>query len=109
MKVADQARAFTIPGGGGLRAFTHWLDQQHEQEVGEAEASVSEESDDLVRLMTIHAAKGLEFPVVLLANLNGDVRRPEGPFGDPVNRRIAFRVGTGKTGQFRSSDFDDWA
>jgi ATP-dependent exoDNAse (exonuclease V) beta subunit len=63
MKVADQARAFTVSGGGGLRAFTRWLDQQQDEEVGEAEASVSEESDDLVRLMTIHAAKGLEFPM----------------------------------------------
>ena len=109
LKVADQARAFTVSGGGGLRAFTHWLDQQQDQEVGEAEASVSEESDDLVRLMTIHAAKGLEFPIVLLANLAGDVRRPEGPFSDPVDRRVAFRVGTGKTGHFLTSDFDDRA
>ena len=95
LKVADQARAFTVSGGGGLRAFTRWLDEQQDQEVGEAEASVSEESDDIVRLMTIHAAKGLEFPVVLLANMNIDARRPEGPFSDPGARRVAFRVGTG--------------
>ena len=109
MKVADQARAFTVSGGGGLRAFTRWLSQQEDQEVGEAEASVSEESDDLVRIMTIHAAKGLEFPIVLLANTNADARKPEGPFGDPVQRRIAFRVGTAKTGHFTTSDFEDWA
>ena len=109
LKVADQARAFTVSGGGGLRAFTRWLDQQQDQEVGEAEASVSEESDDIVRLMTIHAAKGLEFPIVLLANLNTDARRPEGPFSDPVAQRVAFRVGTGKTGHFLTSDFTDWA
>jgi ATP-dependent helicase/nuclease subunit A len=109
MKVAEQARAFTVSGGGGLRAFTRWLSQQEDQEIGEAEASVSEESDDLVRLMTIHAAKGLEFPIVLLANTNADARRPEGPFSDPVGRRIAFRLGTAKTLHFKTSDFDDWA
>jgi ATP-dependent helicase/nuclease subunit A len=109
LKVADLARAFTVSGGGGLRAFTRWLDQQEDEEIGEAEASVSEESDDLVRLMTIHAAKGLEFPIVLLANMSADVQRPQGPFGDPVERRIGFRVGTGKTGHFMTADFDEWA
>lgn len=109
MKVGDQARAFTVSGGGGLRAFTRWLSQQEDQEVGLAEASVSEESDDVVRLMTIHAAKGLEFPIVLLANTNSDVSKPGGPFSDPVGRRIAFRVGTAKTLHFQTSDLDDWA
>jgi ATP-dependent exoDNAse (exonuclease V) beta subunit len=109
LKVADQARAFTVSGGGGLRAFTRWLGRQEDQEVGEAEASVSEESDDLVRLMTIHASKGLEFPIVLLANTNTDVIKPDGPFSDPLTSRVAFRVGTGSTGHFATSDFDDWA
>ncbi|MGI8729972.1 MAG: UvrD-helicase domain-containing protein [Solirubrobacteraceae bacterium] len=110
LKVADQARAFTVSGGGGLRAFTRWLSQQQDEEAGESEASVSEESDDLVRLMTIHAAKGLEYPIVVLANANAGERKPEGPFSDPATNRVAFRLGTQKkTGWFMTSDFEDWA
>ncbi|MEJ7784253.1 MAG: UvrD-helicase domain-containing protein [Solirubrobacteraceae bacterium] len=109
LKVADQARAFTVSGGGGLRAFTRWLSQQQDEEAGESEASVSEETDDLVRLMTIHAAKGLEYPIVVAANTNTGERKPEGPFSDPSTHRVAFRLGTQKTGQFATPDFDDWA
>ena len=64
LEVVDQARAFTRAGGGGLRAFTRWLASNSDEEASEADAGVAEESDDVVRLMTIHAAKGLEFPIV---------------------------------------------
>ena len=108
LKVVDLARAFTVSGGGGLRAFTRWLATQQDEEAGEAEASVSEEADDVVRVMTIHAAKGLEFPIVALANVNASPRAPEGPFSDPAAHRVAFRVGTARAGRFATADFESW-
>ena len=45
-------------------------------ERGEAsEAPVLEEDSDGVRLMTLHSAKGLEFPVVILADLTTGLSR----------------------------------
>ena len=54
-------------GASSFRGFVRWL-EQNAQETGAADATVVEESSDGVRIMTVHAAKGLEFPVVVLCD-----------------------------------------
>ncbi|HEX3462174.1 MAG TPA: 3'-5' exonuclease, partial [Acidimicrobiales bacterium] len=68
--VADQARQFTDVHGGDLRRYLAWVDVQRRQDVRAREVVLPESDDDAVRVMTIHGAKGLEFPVVFLAGLN---------------------------------------
>jgi ATP-dependent helicase/nuclease subunit A len=51
------------------------------QQPYEPPAQILEENDNVVRLMTVHQAKGLEFPVVLLADVG---RRPENDTRNPV-------------------------
>ena len=46
------------------------------REAREGEAALESEGLDAVRLMTIHRAKGLEFPVVCVADLGRPARRP---------------------------------
>ena len=53
------------------------LELQMERAAAEAEAPLHLESEDAVRIMTIHAAKGLEFPVVILADLGRQAQRPQ--------------------------------
>ena len=53
----------------------------------------SEERDDIVRIMTIHAAKGLEFPIVASANVEWEGRNQVPPVPDAVNHRVDFTVG----------------
>jgi ATP-dependent helicase/nuclease subunit A len=54
-------------GASSFRGFIAWLEQNADSS-GAADASVVEESSDGVRIMTVHAAKGLEFPVVVLCD-----------------------------------------
>lgn len=73
-RVADLARTFEATGGVSFRGFVEDLTAQAER--GEAaEAPVLEEDSDGVRLMTLHSAKGLEFPVVILADLTTGLSR----------------------------------
>lgn len=49
-----------------LGAFSHYLNDLSDREVREGEATL--DTAGVVRLMTVHASKGLEFPVVVLAD-----------------------------------------
>jgi ATP-dependent helicase/nuclease subunit A len=104
VKLADQARAFSASGAGGLRAFARWLADQRASS-DEAEANVAEEMDEVVRVMTIHAAKGLEFPIVALANLGGRPQSHVEPVPDRRAHRLHLRIKRGED-VFKTPGFD---
>ncbi len=68
--LVEQARAFASAGGSGLRAFLEWVQRQADEGARVTETPVPESDEDAVRIMTVHASKGLEFPVVILTGLN---------------------------------------
>jgi ATP-dependent helicase/nuclease subunit A len=91
-RVADLARSYEVSGGISFRGFVEELAAQAEKEDA-AEAPVLEEDSDGVRLMTVHGAKGLEFPVVILADLTANIaaREPD-QFVDGSRRLCAMRL-----------------
>ncbi len=67
--LVDQARAYTDAVGGTLRDYLAWAEMQGAEGARVVESVVPETDDDAVRIMTIHGAKGLEFPIVVCSGM----------------------------------------
>ena len=72
--VGELARQYEAGGGLSFRGFVERLRDEAE-DTRAAEAPILEEGSDGVRLMTVHKAKGLEFPVVLLVDVGAELFR----------------------------------
>ena len=68
LHISDLARRYEAEGGLSFRGFVDTLHDASSR-AESPEAPILEEGSDGVRLMTVHKAKGLEFPVVLLADI----------------------------------------
>jgi ATP-dependent helicase/nuclease subunit A len=68
--IIDQARAWSEATGGNLRQYLNWVDMQTAEGARVAESILPESDDDAVRIMTIHAAKGLEFPITIVSGMS---------------------------------------
>ncbi|MCU1454630.1 MAG: putative ATP-dependent helicase [Acidimicrobiales bacterium] len=72
--IVDQARSFTEAGGGGLRRFLKWADLQRSEGTRVHEPLQAETDDDAVSILTIHGAKGLEFPITIVSGTTTEAR-----------------------------------
>ena len=111
MRLMEQARRFSASGSGGLRQFAAWLSRQREEEQA-GDARIAERADDAVLITTIHGSKGLEFPVVVLANLGIQRKKVHEPIPDRANHLIHVRVKNGDDefltpGYQAHSDYED--
>ncbi len=93
LHIAELARQFEMGGGVSFRGFVEELRVAAETAQA-SEAPILEEDSDGVRMMTVHKAKGLEFPVVILADLTCKLSRPDaGRWIDPSGRLCALKLG----------------
>jgi ATP-dependent helicase/nuclease subunit A len=92
-KLVRMARQFDEQGGFTLADFVGRLRADLRAATKETQAATTDEKGEIVRLMSIHQAKGLEFPIVVLPDLDrkrpGELKRvafdPElGPLVNPV-------------------------
>lgn len=68
LHIAELARQYEARGAVSFRGFVEELLQAAE-EGKQPEATIYEEGSEGVRMMTVHRAKGLEFPIVILADI----------------------------------------
>jgi len=105
--VVDQARAWSDVGNGNLQSFIFWITQQTAENARPVETVLSENDDDSVQIMTIHAAKGLEFPIAVVAGLPLQAKTESGVrvghTPDANLPEVKIRKGLETFG------FDDWA
>ena len=102
-----RAAEFAEGEGDSLRPFVQWLAQRQTQDLSEAESPTSEVAGDVVRIMTIHQAKGLEYPIVILPKLasgNGPdntkviVNRATDPETGRPGNTLDIQIGKAKEG-----------
>ena len=93
LHIADLARRYEMEGGLSFRGF---VDTLHEASgrADSPEAPILEEGSEGVRLMTVHKAKGLEFPVVILADIGCKLSQDEASrYLDSTRKLCAIRIG----------------
>ena len=90
----DRARAFAAAGETSLRAYISWTTRQREEQARALETAVQESDEGAVRVMTIHAAKGLEFPILVLAGLGAGANNQRDPvLFDRLNGQVEVKAG----------------
>jgi ATP-dependent helicase/nuclease subunit A len=92
-KLARMARSFQELRGPDIEGFVRFVTDLGAAGASAQEAPAEEEGSDSVRLLTIHAAKGLEFKVVVVADAGRGKPRPS---SDEIlclpDGRLGFRV-----------------
>lgn len=71
----EKAISFEKTSYRGVFSFTRYIDQLNEYEVDFGEADVTDGTTDVVRIMTIHKSKGLQFPVVFVSGCGRELNR----------------------------------
>lgn len=87
--LVDKAAEFERTSFHGLFNFLRYIDKIQKYEIDMGEADTLSENDDVVRIMSIHKSKGLEFPIVFVADMEKKYNLRD------LSERVGFHVDYG--------------
>ncbi|HSP63037.1 MAG TPA: UvrD-helicase domain-containing protein [Pyrinomonadaceae bacterium] len=105
-KLFRLAEQFEKTGANLIRDFVNYVEEFDAVGGRESEGQM-DKSADVVRLMTIHQAKGLEFPVVIIPDLHREPIRRDAPFILDRRRGLSLRVPDGRGQMVRGAFLDE--
>jgi ATP-dependent helicase/nuclease subunit A len=91
-KLMRMAREYEADEGRDLRGFIDFVAERDLVQAGEGQAPLEAEDLDAVRLMTVHRAKGLEFPLVCVADLGKSGREDDAALRVTDDGRMGMRL-----------------
>lgn len=98
--VLDQAEDFDRTVGGSVPDFVRWIAALRESVAKASVGSIPDRDHRAVRLMTVHAAKGLEFPIVFVIGFGVSGRTSPWNVAWSPSGECALKIGS-KNAQFR--------
>jgi ATP-dependent helicase/nuclease subunit A len=93
LKARDMGRALSDAGVQSFRSFVRHLSDMESRKQAEEESLTVEPGEPFVRLMTYHKAKGLEFPVVILAHLANESTNQDTALLNRLDSRLELSFG----------------
>lgn len=102
-KLMRMAREYEAAEGRDLRGFIDFVAERDLVQEREGEAPLEAEHLDAIRLMTIHRSKGLEFPVVCIADLGKKGREDDSALRISDDGQVGIRLASLQGGAFDSA------
>ena len=90
LALIDKALDYEKTRFKGVFRFLKYIDSMGEYNLDLGEASVSSENDNVVRILTMHKSKGLEFPVVFVCDLGSDISNNDGKRSILVHNKLGI-------------------
>lgn len=93
--LSERARIYENTGYSGLFNFTRYIMKMQDREADYGEAGILDDNSDVVRIMTVHKSKGLEFPICFVAGTGrrlGNSFQDEGSLDCDEEMGIAVRA-----------------
>ena len=106
--VSARARAFASTGRKTLREFVEWMEGLGRSQARDVSGSVVETDESAVRVLTVHRAKGLEFPIVIMTGLGSSRSFPSpNVIADRVEDVVHARVNDASGHSWSTPGYED--